>query len=105
MFNGFSTLSHLLQRDRRHRDAPGGTRNIQKIYRWEGGQRTSKFRALLPLANNMDPYILGDFKELQVCHLNLLLRHALLLKLCSAFILLHSGSFCALMKMHGKPKS
>ena len=56
----------LLQRDRRHRDAPGGTRNIQKIYRWDAGQRVSKFRAMLPLANNMEPYILGDFKEMQV---------------------------------------
>ncbi len=26
----------------------------------------TKFRALLPLTNNMEPYILGDFKEMQV---------------------------------------
>ncbi|CAL5228244.1 g11342 [Coccomyxa viridis] len=55
----------LKKRDRRRRDAPGGTRNIQKLYRWEAYQRVTKFRALLPLTNNMEPYILGDFKEMQ----------------------------------------
>ena len=61
--------SIYLQRDRRYRDAPGGTRNIQKIYRWDRGQRVSKFRALLPLSQNMEPYILGDFRSMQVLSL------------------------------------
>ena len=59
-------ITFLSQRDRRRRDAPGGTRNIQKLHRWEAGQRVTKFRALLPLTKNMEPYILGDFREMQV---------------------------------------
>ena len=62
----FKCNNCLPQRDRRRRDAPGGTRNIQKLYRWEAYQRVTKFRALLPLTNNMEPYILGDFREMQV---------------------------------------
>ena len=79
-----SMVRHVpsLQRDRRHRDAPGGTRNIQKLYRWEAGQRVTKFRALLPLTANMEPYILGDFREMQV-------RKQFLNNIAS-----HSGSHC-----------